>query len=82
MTELNVGAARHENTLFAGLRQEWLTGEDPASGAEFSLTSGAGLGSPYLMLSVRMPDGETIREAVDVRDLVTQWVSQVLEGGS
>lgn len=79
MTELNVSAVRHEDTLFVGLRQEWLSGEDEENGVEFSLTSGAGLGSPYLTLTVELPNDGVVREVVDVRDLVTQWVNKVRE---
>lgn len=75
------------NGLFAGFRQEWISGSDPESGAMFTLTSGAGCGSRYLLLTVTIPatDGGTpvtTYEAVDVCELVEARVTAILADAS
>lgn len=60
------------------LKMAWLEGDDPNTGVKFDLTTGVGLGSPWLTLLVEMPDGAKVRETVDIRKLVTEWVSQII----
>ena len=57
-----------------GFRQMWIEGSDD-SGLEFTLTAGAGLGSPWLILTVKK-DGDDSSEAIDVRDLLKAWVPE------
>lgn len=56
-----------------GLRQEWVTGTEEETGLTFSLTSGAGLASPWLILTVEK-DGRSVKEAINVADLCREWV--------
>lgn len=75
MTTLTVKPLRTEDTIQHGLRVEWLSGSDE-EGLTFDLTAGAGVGSPYLILTVTEGD-RTIREVVDMRTVVHDWVDQV-----
>lgn len=59
------------------LMMGWLTGDDPESDIHFSLSCGAGMGNPRLLLSVTV-DGTTFRESVDIRDVTREWVGQIL----
>jgi hypothetical protein len=68
---------RVENSIFAGLRQEWVAGED-GLGVSFALTAGAGLGNPYMTLRVELPNGKVIYEVADVRSMVTTMVSRII----
>ena len=63
--------------MFA-LSVAWIDGTDPDTGMSFNLTSGAGVGSPLLRLSVKLPSGEIIREAIDIRDGMEAWVKQIV----
>lgn len=76
-TRLILKPKRRTDTLSMGLRQEWISGEGKP-GLSFDLTCGAGLGSPYMILAVTKPDGEVVREVVDMRPVVTDWVNQVM----
>jgi hypothetical protein len=78
MTTLTVESVRHDSTLFAGLRQAWIDGAEPDTGMSFDLTCGAGLGSPYLVLSVKLADGTKVSETIDIRPLLTAWVDSVV----
>lgn len=73
---LEVPAIRYAQTLFAGLRQEWLSGGDDE--VQFNVTSGAGLGSPYMVLTVTMHD-KTVYEVINVAELANDWVHKVIE---
>lgn len=65
--------------LFAGLRQHWLDGADPETGATFAVAAGAGLGSKYITLTVEHPDHPTVYEVVDITDLVNLRVGAILD---
>lgn len=71
---------RVETTLAGGFRHEWITGTSD-NGEEFRVTSGAGLGSPWLILEVTMADGTERSEMVDMRDLLPRWLERVIEEG-
>jgi hypothetical protein len=78
---LTVAATAHDDLLFAGFRQEWISGvASDDSGVTFDLTSGAGLGSPYLTVTLHRNGTLLATEVVDVRDLVVPWVNQILKG--
>lgn len=62
--------------LGGGLKQEWLSGED-GDDVDFILCSGAGFGNPHLELRVTV-DGVTVREHIDVRELVPHWVDHIV----
>jgi hypothetical protein len=65
--------------IAAGLRQHWSDGS--YGDLEFEVSSGAGLGSPWLTLLVKR-DGKTIaQEVVDLRDLVPAWLDAILADG-
>lgn len=68
-------------TIFAGFRQSWISGKDPESGATFELGSGAGWGTPYMTLEVRLPDGTVIDEYVDVTEFLQERVAQIVARG-
>jgi hypothetical protein len=61
----------------SGLRQNWITGEDPDSDVTFDLDSGAGLGSASLTLTVYRGDAH-VTEIVDIREVAAVWVAHVL----
>ena len=66
-----------EAPMFA-LSVAWIEGTDPETGVSFAMTSGAGVGSPHLILTVDLPDGTHVREAVDIRDGLTEWVKAII----
>ena len=55
---------------------EWISGE--GDGIAFDLTSGAGVGSPYLRLTVTLADGTRVTEAIDIRKGLTEWVNAIV----
>lgn len=72
---LTVPVVSTDNAMYAGLRQEWITAED--GDVKAVLTSGAGLGSPYLVLSVRV-DGDTFYETIDVTSFLPEWIKSAI----
>lgn len=67
-----------KNPFGGGFVQEWITGENDE--VEFSVRSGAGLGNPYLTLSLHRKGSEdTIFEDVDIRKVAETWVSSILD---
>lgn len=68
---------RVESSIFAGLRQDWVSGEN-GRGVTFDLTCGAGLGSPYMTLAVHFPDGSTVHEVANVAPMITEMVSRIV----
>jgi len=74
---LAVTAIRPESTLPCGLRQQWIDGTGEAEDGTpvtFDLTCGAGVGSPYLILSVEGHGSEY----VDMRDVMQGWIDGLL----
>jgi hypothetical protein len=81
---LEVPARRVESTLPAGFRVGWVEADsnDPESSwSSFTLTAGAGVGSPWLLFTVTMRDGSARCEAVDMRDVLESWLNRVIEAG-
>lgn len=75
---------RVENSMPCGLRMGWLDAEDtdPDSPVDsVTLTAGAGCGSPWMVLTIKMTDGSRIEEAVDMRDVVASWVAAAVAAG-
>ena len=75
---------RVESTLPAGLRIGWFDGEtaDPDFPVEsFSMTSGAGVGSSWLCLELKMKDGTTISEVVDMAAVALAWIDAAVAAG-
>ena len=58
------------------LQMAWLTGEQ--DGMAVDLTCGAGLGSPYMHLTVRRVGEPTIYERVDMREVVQDWTDAAI----
>jgi hypothetical protein len=56
----------------------WIDGKDD-DGLSFDLTSGAGVGSPYLRLTVTLSSGERVVEVIDIRQGVTDWVNAIVK---
>jgi hypothetical protein len=55
----------------------WIDGSNHGEDVQFSLTSGAGLGNPFLILAVSI-DGDSVREEIDMRPLLQTWVDEIL----
>lgn len=75
---LDARPRRVESSMAAGFRVGWLSGGD--SIYEFEVLAGAGVGSKYLILTVKIRDGETIaEEIIDIEDLTRRWIGNVLD---
>jgi len=59
------------------LSVEWISGE--GDGIEFDLTAGAGVGSPYLRLTVTLANGDRVVEVIDIRKGLTAWVNAIVK---
>lgn len=75
-SELTVAVETVEHTLHAGFRQEWTTAE--SDGVHADLCVGAGLGSPYMVLTVEREGKTTIHETVDVRTFLPGWIDAAI----
>lgn len=64
--------------IFAGFRTGWVSGEDEDTGMRFDLSAGAGLGSPYMTLTVELPDGTTVYEYVDITEVLQVRVAAIV----
>lgn len=60
------------------LHQAWIDGHDQTDNIEFSMTCGAGVGSPMIQLTVKV-DGQTFYEEVHMGDAVEAWVTSIVE---
>src|SRR3954470_13911188 len=82
MKRIMLPRRRVETALAAGFRVDWLDGKATVDGSdvEFDLTAGAGVGSPYLILTVKV-DGDRREEIVDMAEVVRKWVAAVLAEG-
>ena len=78
VSDLTIPAATlgERGLLALGFRQDWLSGKDDDT--EVTITSGAGLGSPYLILTVERPGKATIHEAIDMRDVLPKWAEAAI----
>lgn len=75
----SIQPVRPESTIGCGLRVTWAEGEKASEpGVTFSLSAGAGLGSPYLILHVTTRDNRTIDEYIDIRPLLQAWLDSAL----
>jgi hypothetical protein len=78
LVPLDAQPRRVESSMPAGFRVMWLDGGDAIY--QFSLTAGAGVGSKYLVLTLRIRDGDIIaEEVIDVEDLTRRWISKILD---
>lgn len=64
--------------LFAGFRINWFDGADEETGTTFDLSAGAGVGSPYLTLTVEVPGHETVYEYVDMAAVLEQRIMAII----
>lgn len=64
--------------LFAGLRERWVDGKDPETGTTFEVSAGAGFGSPYATLSVKVPGHPIVYEYIDITELLTNRVEAII----
>lgn len=71
---------RVESSLPCGLRVSWMAGDFRFEGSSytFDLTCGAGVGSPWLILSVRSTDGESVEEIVDMGEVTKTWLEAIV----
>ena len=71
--------------IFAGFRQNWIDAtqaenkEDGTLGVEADLSSGAGWGSPYLTLTVRVKGPEIVYEYVDIREFFEARINAIVK---
>ena len=72
--DLQVPMREVESTIPCGFRMGWLDGDD--EGTPFSLTAGAGCGSPWLAFSYGDRDF-----CFDMTEFVTQLIDKIKEGG-
>lgn len=82
---LQLPVRRVESSLAAGFRTDWLSGtasDSPDNVVEFRLTSGAGVGSPYMTLVIDHPTLGTIEEVVDMRDALQVWMKSAIAAGA
>lgn len=73
--------AKPQQRFGGGFRTEWVTGttSDPdGNPVGFTLDGGAGLGNPFLTLTVKFTDGHAVTENIDVRDLLTAWTNSIV----
>ena len=59
-----------DNTISCGLRQDFLNGESQDGSVKFNMTCGAGLGTPWIAMSIDR-DGVERHFRVDVRTLMS-----------
>lgn len=74
---MSVEVATVPDSMHVGLRQQWVEADN--GDVQADLTTGAGLGSSYLALTVSRPGKETIRETIDVRDFLPGWINDAIE---
>ena len=66
---LTIQPVRVESAISAGFRIDWLSGEDE-KGMTFNLACGAGVGSPYMTLTVKQDGIMVGQEIVDMREVM------------
>ena len=77
---LPIQPVRVESSIAAGFRSTWLSGENEEH--EITLTSGAGWGSKWMMLTIKeRATGRTIEEVVDAEQMLLAWVDAALAAG-
>lgn len=78
---LDARPRRVENSLPAGFRIGWLRGDDGE--LAFEVTAGAGVGSKYLVLTVKEQATGNIyaEEVIDIAELTGRWLSNILNQG-
>lgn len=83
---LAVTPRRVESTIPCGFQINWFegTGKHAETGVEvdFDLNAGAGMGSRWLTLSVKVPGEDGRRnECIDMQEFLGRWVDAVIEAG-
>lgn len=63
--------------IFAGFQSMWIDGNDD-DGMTFDLTAGAGFGSKYATLCVRVPGAEPVYEYVDITEVLQARVQKIV----
>lgn len=71
---------RVQSAIVAGFRTGWINGEGDA-GITFDLSCGAGCGSPYLTLSVKRNGTLIGEELIDIRTVVSAWITELIAAG-
>jgi hypothetical protein len=69
---------RVDTAIAAGLRVPWGSGD--VEGWEFDITCGAGVGSPYMVLTLRKEGEDSIDEVIDMRPFFESWVRSAIAG--
>jgi hypothetical protein len=81
ITPVQVAPRRVESSIEAGFRMEWLSGEDDELG-EVTLTSGAGCGSKWMVMSLKHPQLGSIEEVVDMTEFLQAWAEAAIARGA
>lgn len=64
-------------TIFAGFQSMWIDGNDD-DGMTFDLACGAGFGSKYATLCVKVPGFEPVYEYVDITEVLQARVEKIV----
>jgi len=64
--------------IFAGFQVNWLEGSDTETETTYELSAGAGFGSRYATLSVKVPGHDTIYEYVDAVELMSHRIRAII----
>lgn len=65
-------------SMECGFRMDWMSGQDEA-GNKVEATSGAGLGSPWLLVSYTPVGGESRQARVNITDVVQAIAKRLAE---
>ena len=65
-------------TIFAGFTVNWIEGHSPDGTVEFDLNCGAGLGSKYMTLRVKIADHDPIYEYVDITEVLQSRIEAIV----
>lgn len=64
--------------LELGFRQGWISADDVDNGVSAELLTGAGCGTPYMILHVTRPGKPLIVETVDMSDHLAAWINAAI----
>lgn len=79
LVALDAQPRRVENSMPAGFRVGWMSGE--TEDYAFEITAGAGVGSRYLILHITQGGQPFAEEIIDVEDLARRWIDNVITQG-
>ncbi|QDU11299.1 hypothetical protein [Gimesia aquarii] len=74
-SQLNIQQVDVGGMLECGLRQNWISGE--GEDLEFSMDCGAGLGSPWLLITVKKPGEEDMNFRANMKEFLGDLIQQI-----